>query len=190
MQTAEKQKQWPSKAIFLGLTKQQWRTKKGQTTRPACVGPQASILVYRLYLIRSRRSREDHCLQESRSGEWLNQGRYHWQAWEGPGRWTRCKRPVYHVRSRREDARKETDLSNVQVGAVLVQLRVVEIEDSFVDARGIGNAVASVTELDDTSSGAILALPTETEGGARHQIVALGVNDVVIDDRELVAGGE
>lgn len=110
---------------------------------------------------------------------------------EAPGRWKRHKRPIYSGASRWVATwnDKTTDLSDVQVVArVLVQLRVVGVENGGVDAVSVGNTVASVAVLNYIGGGAVLAWPTETEGAARLEIVARGVDDVGIDGSKLETG--
>lgn len=78
-------------------------------------------------------------------------------------------------------------LSNVNIAAVLVDLRVVLIQDGVVDASGSRDNVAVIVGLNCVSSGAVLSLPSKAVGVARNEVVARVVNNSVVDDCELVA---
>jgi hypothetical protein len=84
---------------------------------------------------------------------------------------------------------EETNLSDIQVGAVRVQLGVVEVENSGVEAPRSGNFVTGIAELHDIRGGAVLARPAETDAGVGDEVAALGVDVVDVDDGELVTGG-
>lgn len=59
---------------------------------------------------------------------------------------------------------RQTHLANIQVGAVLVDLGIVQVEDGGVEAASRGNLVTGIAELNDMGEIAILKL-----GGCKAQ---------------------
>jgi hypothetical protein len=80
-------------------------------------------------------------------------------------------------------------LSNVNVATIVVDLRVVFIQDGGVDACGGGNNVAIIVLLDYISSRAVLSLPSKAVTLANDKVVARFVDDPDVDDSKLVAAG-
>jgi len=78
------------------------------------------------------------------------------------------------------------NLSNVNVGTVLIDLRVVHIEDGAVNASHGGDTITSVVQLHDVGSRAVLALPAKANAGTGHEVVAPGIDGIDVDYRELV----
>lgn len=78
------------------------------------------------------------------------------------------------------------DLSNVNVATIVVDLRVVFIQDGGVDACGGGNNVAIIVLLDYISSRAVLSLPSKAVTLANDKVVARFVDDPDVDDSKLV----
>jgi len=85
-----------------------------------------------------------------------------------------------------DSAGSTQNLSNVNVGAVLIDLRVVRIENGVVNARHGGDPITSVIQLHDIGSRAVLALPTKAKAGTGLKVVARCINGVNVDYRELV----
>lgn len=79
-------------------------------------------------------------------------------------------------------------LSNVNVAAVLIDLRVVFIENGIVDACGGGDHVAIIVLLDYISSRAVLSLPSKAVTLANDKVVTCIIDDSDIDDSKLVGG--
>lgn len=79
-------------------------------------------------------------------------------------------------------------LSNVNVAAILVDLRVVLIEDGGVDACGGGDNVAVIVLLDYIGGRAVLSLPSKAVTLANDKVVACFINDSDVDDSKLVGG--
>jgi len=78
------------------------------------------------------------------------------------------------------------DLSNVNVAAILVDLRVVHVENGAVNAICPRDIVTIVVLLHDVGGRAVLACPAKANTSTRHEIVAPRVNCVDVDYRELV----
>ena len=83
---------------------------------------------------------------------------------------------------------EKTNLADVDVGAVCVDLRVVRVEHRRVDAVVLHNLLTGVTAPDDVSGGAVLAFPAEAEFLADLEVVARRVN-AGVHNGELVAVG-
>lgn len=84
------------------------------------------------------------------------------------------------------DIGDETNLSDVDVVAGLVDLGVVQVEDGRVEPRIGGNDVASVQGPDSVGGRAVLASVPKADGHARHQVGAGFINDAAIDRRQLI----
>lgn len=81
-------------------------------------------------------------------------------------------------------------LSNVNVGAILVDLRVVFIEDGVVNACGGGDQVTIIVLLDYISGRAVLSLPSKAVTLANDKVVTCIIDDSDVDDSKLVAAGK
>lgn len=82
-----------------------------------------------------------------------------------------------------------TYLSNVNISTILVDLRVVLIQDAEVDASGSRDNVAIIVCLNYVSGSAVLSRPSETVGVTNNEVVASVVNDSIVHDRKLVTTG-
>ena len=82
-----------------------------------------------------------------------------------------------------------THLSNIQVVAHLVDLRVVGGENSGIHAECFSDPVASIIPRDDIGVLAVLARRADTEDLAGHEIVALAIDLIVIEGCKLVTRG-
>jgi hypothetical protein len=89
------------------------------------------------------------------------------------------RRNLYSVRGTQ-------DLSNVNVATIVVDLRVVFIQDGGVDACGGGDNVAIIVLLDYISSRAVLSLPSKAVTLANDKVVARFIDDSDVDDSKLV----
>lgn len=67
-------------------------------------------------------------------------------------------------------------------------MRVVHAKDSTVQAINRGDVVTSIVGLHNISGRAVLACPAETDGLAGAEVIAVGVDHIVVDDGKLVAG--
>lgn len=85
-----------------------------------------------------------------------------------------------------DSARCAQYLSNVNVGAILVDLRVVFIEDGVVNACGSGDQVTIIVLLDYISGRAVLSLPSKAVTLANDKVVTCIINDSDVDDSKLV----
>ena len=81
---------------------------------------------------------------------------------------------------------RQTYLVDVQVGAILIQLRVVVEKRREINAVGLGHFVASVIWLDLIYRLAVFALFREAQLLSRHKIRTHRV-DLRIQDDELIA---
>jgi hypothetical protein len=81
-------------------------------------------------------------------------------------------------------------LSNVYVAAILVDLRVVCIEDGVVNACGGGDQVTIIVLLDYISGHAVLSLPSKAVTLANDKVVTCIIDDSDVDDSKLVAAGK
>jgi hypothetical protein len=81
-------------------------------------------------------------------------------------------------------------LSNVNVAAILIDLRVVFIEDGVVNACGSGDQVTIIVLLDYISGRAVLSLPSKAVTLANDKVVTCIINDSDVDDSKLVAAGK
>jgi hypothetical protein len=79
------------------------------------------------------------------------------------------------------------DLVDVQVGAIMVQLRVVVEKRGEMNAVGVGHFVASVIWLDLIYLLAVLALYPQAQPLSRHEIRTLRV-DLRVRNDELIEG--
>lgn len=77
-------------------------------------------------------------------------------------------------------------LSNVNVAAILVDLRVVCIEDGIVDACSGGDHVAIIEWLNYISCRAVLSLPSKAVTLANVKVVTCFINNSNVDDSKLV----
>lgn len=78
-------------------------------------------------------------------------------------------------------------LANINVRAVLVNLRVIGIERSRVDARNKGDSVAGIIRLHDVSGQAVLASVTETDYAVGLEVGACRVDYAGVNGCQLVA---
>lgn len=82
---------------------------------------------------------------------------------------------------------RKAHLANVDVGALRVDLRVVEVQHGGVDTSSRRDVVATLVGGDDVGGGAVLALPAETDGRVGQQVVAAGVDETIVHDGKLVS---
>jgi len=101
-----------------------------------------------------------------------------------------CRSGGSAVRGRRDldSVRCAQYLSNVNIAAILVDLRVVFVQDSGVDARVGRDNVTIVVLLDYISGRAVLTLPSKAVILANDKVVARFVDDSDVDDSKLVRG--
>ena len=81
---------------------------------------------------------------------------------------------------------RQTYLVDVQVGAIMVQLRVVVEKRGEMNAVGVGHFVASVIWLDLIYLLAVLALYPQAQHVSRHEVRTLRV-DLRVRNDELIA---
>jgi hypothetical protein len=93
-------------------------------------------------------------------------------------------------RIKRLEGEKNTNLAGVNVGAPLVDLRVVERKNGGVQCVRSSDAVAAIAVQDGVGAVAIfIGVLGKAEGLAWEQVGACGVNSVAVQDSELVSTG-
>lgn len=84
------------------------------------------------------------------------------------------------------DDKADTNLADVYVGTVRVDLRVIQVKDGGVDFEVGDDLVTGVARRNDQSFPAVLARVAKAEGGSWHE-VCTGWVDGGINRGELIA---
>lgn len=80
-----------------------------------------------------------------------------------------------------------TNLSNVDVGTLIIDLGVVHIQDGSVESMVSSNLVACVIKNDDVSRRTVLAPISKADGVAGYKIRASRIYSSSVDSRQLIA---
>lgn len=76
-------------------------------------------------------------------------------------------------------------MTNVNVGAVVVDLGVVDVKSGNIDSSLGHDAFAGLLRSDSVCGGAIFIAVAETDVVSRSEVGAVGINVVVVDGGEL-----
>ena len=83
--------------------------------------------------------------------------------------------------------KKRAYLADVEVRAVVGDLRVVLLEERLVEAGRAGDVAAGLLRLDDPDVRAVLGVVADAVGLARDEVRAVLVDHTRVDDGALVA---